>query len=268
LEARFVILLPDDAGKILMATSLIRCLKNQVEESLVYAIVMEKHKWLLEANPHLNELFVFQATPDELLEELKDFLPDYLIDLDGGKAVRRMKNRLKVLDFTLKKMFPWNQWEVLAFNTCKLFDVQKDDLGLQFFAKPLDPQWLPSDFLGGYLVLSLDAGVQGKRSLTDDQIIELVVMTEKPIVVTGDATDRGLANRIGQSTGCAVFPTCGDRSHSQIASLFGASKGTIVFDPFWAQISSGLGLNHKLLAGDIAPFHPDKLALWARSLFN
>jgi ADP-heptose:LPS heptosyltransferase len=268
LEARFIILHPDDPGKILLATSLIRCLKNQVEEALVYSIVKEKHQWLLESNPHQEELFVYREKAGELLEELKDFLPDYLIDLDGGKEVRQLKNRLKVLDFTIKKKFPWNHWEMLAFNTCKLFDVQNDGMGSQFFAKPLDPHWLPSAYLNGYLVLSLDAGEQGHRDLSDDQIIEWAVMTEKPIVVTGNASDRDLANRIGQSTGCAVFPTCGDRSPSQIASLMGASKGTIVFDPFWGQIASGLGLNHKLLAGKPNLFHPDKLALWARSLFN
>jgi len=268
LEARFIILHPDDPGKILMAASLIRCLKSQVEEALVYSIVKEKHKWLLEANPQLDEIFIYRESADELLEELKDFLPDYLIDLDGGKQVRRLKNRLKVLDFTIKKKFPWNQWEVLAFDTCKLFDVQNDGLGLQFFAEPLDPQWLPSAFLNGYLVLSLDSGAQDHRAISNDQIIAFAVMTEKPIVITGNASDRDLADKIGQSTGCAVFPTCGDRSLSQIASLMGASKGTIVFDPFWGQIASGLGLSHKLLAGNTDSFHPDKLALWARSLFN
>lgn len=267
MEARFIILLPDDPGEILSATPLIRCLRTQVEGAQVFSVVKESHQWLLGCNPHVDEQFIFREKPDELLDRLKDFLPDYLIDLDGTRAVRRFKNRLKVLDFAIRKKGTDDTWSARAFDTCKLFDIQDDGIGLQFEPMPLDPDMLPSEFLKGYVVLSLDAPPEG-RKLTDDQIIELSVMTEKPIVVTGSAGDRNLANRISQSTGCAVFPTCGDFTLSQIGSLFGGSRGAVVFNPFWNRLTEALGTGRIFPGYDGNPVDPKDIALWARSLFS
>jgi len=209
LEARFILLHPDDPGEILLATALIRCLKTQVEEALVYSVVKESHRWLLESNPYLDEIFVYHENPKELLGELRDFLPDYLIDLDGSRSVRRFKNRLKVLDFTINRKHIDGLWTERAFQTCTLFDVQDDGRGQQLKAVPLKKELLPSAFLDGYLVLSLDSACDPKP-ISDDQIIRMVTMIEKPIVVCGGIHHRNLADRIGQSSGCAVFPTCGD----------------------------------------------------------
>lgn len=131
MEARFIILHPDDPGEILLATALIRCLKTQVEEALVYSVVKECHHWLLDSNPYLDDIFVYQENPMELLDQLKDFLPDYLIDLNGGREVRRFKNRLKVLDFSINRKNIGDQWSKRAFETCTLFDVQDDGKGPQ-----------------------------------------------------------------------------------------------------------------------------------------
>ncbi|MCX6226071.1 MAG: hypothetical protein NTV01_15185 [Bacteroidia bacterium] len=267
MEARFIILHPDDPGEIFLATALIRCLKTQVEEALVYSVVKESHRWLLESNPYLDEIFVYQENPGELLEQLKDFLPDYLIDLDGRREVRRFKNRLKVLDFTINRKHLDDPWSKRAFETCILFDVHDDGKGQQFETTLLINKLLPGNFLEGYLVLSLDSPIH-PRPISDDQIIQLVVMTEKPIVVTGNINDRHLADGIGQSTGCAVFPTCGDLTKPEIASVLNHSKGAIVFDSIWSPISIALGIETFVIREDMDITNLKNIALWARSLFN
>lgn len=260
MEARFIILHPDDPAEILHATPLIRCLKSQVEEASVYSVVRENHRWLLDSNPFLDDLFVYQEKPDELLDELRDFQPDYIIDLDGSRAVRRFKGKLKVLDFTIRKGDIWK--------TCTLFDVEDDGKGPEFKSLPLDPEILPSAFLGGYLILALDTSRKRGRLLTDDQIIEIAVMTEKPIVVTGSKADRDLANRIGQSTGCAVFPTCGDLTPEQMASVFHGARGAIVFESLWYEIASAMGTQTRLISENSRQHDTKEIALWARSQFN
>lgn len=267
MEARFVILHPDDPGEILLSTTLIRCLKTQVEEAQVYSVMKDSHHWLLEANPWLDGIFVYQDKPDELLELLKDFLPDYLIDLDGSRKVRRFKNRLKVLDFSINRKNQREQWSAQAFKTCSLFDVQDDGKGRQFVAAPFDPELLPSEFLKGYVVLSLES-CHDQRPIPDDRIIELAVMTEKPIVITGRAGDRDLSNRISQSTGCAVFPTCGDLTSSQIASVIDRANGAIVFDSLWNEVATVLGTERITITENTGPAQLKEIALWARSLFN
>ena len=267
MEARFVLLHPDDPGEILSATALIRCLKTQVEGAQVYSVVRGSHLWLLENNPYLDDIFVYQDNPKELQEQLIDFLPDYLIDLDGRRELRRFKGRLKVLDFTINRKNSGDQWSKRAFETCTLFDVQDDGKGPQFVPAPLEPELLPSEFLKGYLVLSLDSSSKS-HPLSDDLIINLVVMIEKPVVVTGTLSDRNLADRISQSTGCAVFPTCGDLTPSQIAAVFGRAKGAIVFDSIWDQVTTALGTGRVVIRENMDNENLKDIALWARSLFQ
>ena len=267
MEARFIILHPDDPGEILLATSLIRCLKTQVEEALVYSVVKESHQWILNSNPFLDEIFVFRENPKELLDQIKDFLPDYLIDLDGGRGVRRFKNRLKVLDFTISRKNPGDQWLKQAFKACTLFDVHDDDKGQQLATTMDYKELLPSNFLEGYLVISLDSPLNS-RPVSDDHITRMVVMTEKPIVITGNRNDRDLANRIGQSAGCAVFPTCGDLTRQEIASVLSHAKGAIVFDPFWKLVTTAFGVEKVVISENMDLAHLKEIALWARLLFQ
>lgn len=267
MEARFIIVHPDDPSEILLATSLIRCLKTQVEGALVYSVVRETHKWLLESNPFLDEIFVYLNSPKELVDILKDILPDYMIDLDGSRDVRRLKNRLKVLDFTLNRRNLKDQWLERAFGTCSLFDVQDDGRGQQFVPVNHGIEMLPSEFLKGFIVLSLDYKAN-ERPVSDDQIIKLVVMTEKPVVITGNNCDRDLANKISQSTGCAVFPTCGDLTYSQIGSIVSSSKGLIAFDSLWDKLADALGLEKMIITGKMDLAILETIALWARSLFD
>lgn len=267
MEARFIILHPDDPGEILSATALIRCLKTQVEEALVYSVVKDSHAWILEGNPCLDEIFAFQKNPKELLEQLRDFLPDYLIDLDGSREVRRFKNRLKVLDFTLNRRKIGDQWLPGAFETLRLFDVQDDGQG-QFLERTLRYRdLLPGNFLDGYFVLSLDSPKHG-RQVSDDRIIQMAVITEKPVVVTGSRTNRDLADRIAQSSGCAVFPTCGDLTNREIASVIGHAVGAVAFDPFWSRIAAAMGVKAVEIQENLGDENLKDMALWARSLFQ
>lgn len=249
-----------------MATALIRCLKTQVEEAWVYAVIKGGHRWLLNGNDYIEHFFFFGENPLELLGELTDFLPDYLIDLDGRREVRRFKNRLKVMDFTIKARPSEESWTQRAFHTCTLFDVQDDGKGPEFHPDPLDPELLPSEFLNGYLLMALDSSA-GQRGLSEKEIIELAVMIEKPIVVTGTGADRDLANRISQSSGCAVFPTCGDLDMPQNGSVLGSALGAIVFDPLWEQLAGAIGKDKAcFIEGREKPDLKD-VARWARSLF-
>jgi len=267
LEARFILLHPDDPGEILLATALIRCLKTQVEEALVYSVVKETHRWLLEFNPYLDEIFAYQENPKELLDELRDFLPDYLIDLDGSRSVRRFKNRLKVLDFTINRKHIDDRWSERAFQTCTLFDVQDDCNGPQLEAGPFKNELLPSAFLEGYLVLSLDS-LLDSLPITNDQIIQIVAMIEKPMVICGNLNHRNLADRIGQSTGCAVFPACGDLTNTEILSIISRAKGAMVFDSIWNGAAAALGINRVVIGGNPDSNALKDIALRARSFFQ
>jgi ADP-heptose:LPS heptosyltransferase len=126
---------------------------------------------------------------------------------------------------------------------------------------------LPGGFWKGYIVLSLDS-TKFARPLTDDQIVQMAVMTEKPIVITGQVGDRRLADQIGQASGCAVFPTCGDLTLAELASVWSNAKGVIVFDPIQAQVVDALGIKCYTVPEKTTVHDPQDIALWARSQFT
>lgn len=235
-------LLPDHPGKILSATPLIRGLKKQVEESYVYAMVRSSCAWLIRENPHVDEILVWQDKPDEQIPNVRDLLPDYFINLDELKTYRRLQRKTRVLEFKVPGTRRSEQvaYSERIFKTVYLFDVEDDGQGIDFSYPPFNPEWLPEKFLGGYAVLSLEVPPALKR-LADDDLVELVSLIEKPLVVTGPAGERGLAERIGQRTGCTVFPTCGDFPDPETASLMAASKGVIAYDSRWTGIAGAMG---------------------------
>ena len=267
MEVAFIILHSGQPREILLSTALIRCIKTQVDGAFVYSLIREEFRWLLESNPHIDGIFTYRKAPEEVLDPMRDLLADYLIDLNGGREVRRFKNRLKVLDFTIRLGPDPDTWTERAFATCSLFDVSDDHAGPQLDADDRYLGLLPGSFHDGYLVLSLDR-LSLARTIPEEQIIEMVVMTEKPMVVTGSKDDRTLADRIGQSTGCAVFPTCGDLSPAEILSIQKHANGMIAFDPFWGEAAEAMRIKSRLLCAPVSATQLKDIALWGRSLFH
>ncbi len=252
MEARFIVLLPDNPGMILLATPLIRGLKKQVEESYVYAMVQSDCTWLIQGNPYVDEILTWQNKPDEQIPNVRDLLPDYLINLDEQRSYRRLQRKTKVLEFTVPKSGKHQSgaYSERIFKTVNLFDVEDDKLGIDFQYPTFDPEWLPEKFLGGYVILSLETPVYVKK-LTDDRLVELAALIEKPLVVTGPAAERELAEGIGKRTGCIVFPACGDFPDPETASLISASKAVIAYDSKWTGIARAMGKPVETLG------HPD-----------
>ncbi|MFH0761538.1 MAG: hypothetical protein V2A67_08550 [Bacteroidota bacterium] len=268
MEARFIVLLPDNPGKILSATPLIRGLKKQVEESYIYVMVRSSFAWLIRGNPYVDEILTWQGKPDEQIANVRDLLPDYFLNLDELKTYRRLQQKTRVLEFKVPKARK-TETAIYAdriFKTVYLFDVEDDKQGVDFIYPPFNPDWLPEKFLGGYVVLSLEAPFSGQR-LTDDRLVELVSLIEKPLVVTGPAGERELAERIGQRTGCTVFPACGDFPDPETASLISASKAVIAYDSQWPGIVRSMG-KPVLTLGDPGSGNLAESAVWIRKWFD
>jgi ADP-heptose:LPS heptosyltransferase len=87
------------------------------------------------------------------------------------------------------------------------------------------------------------------------------------MVITGNRKDRDLADRISQSTGCSVFPACGDLSMPEIASILSHAKGAVTFDSVWSQLAPAAGIECFVIRENMDINGLKDTALWARSLF-
>jgi len=249
-----MILLPDLPEVIISSTPLIRCLTRQVDNSSVYVALPEAHTWMIEGNPSVEKSLSYREKPDELIDEVRDLLPDYLIDLEGKRLFRRLKRKTKILDFCIGrvKRTEANTARERMFRTVHLFDVEDDMKGPEISFPVFNPEWLPEKFLGGFAVLSLDSTELSSRP-DEDYLVDLVSLIEKPVVISGPRENRSLAERIGQRTGCTVFPICGDFAVKEQVSILSSSKGVIGSHEFWFAVSDALQKPHVNLAMENLP---------------
>ena len=221
LNVCFLLLHPTDAADLLRSTAVIRWLEKQVEGSEVLSVAPSSLSWILEARKP-DRLLTYDRNPLDVRSAIRELLPDYLIDLEGGRHYKRLKSKLKILDFPPGKL--------------SLFDVADDQAGPLFSAPDRDPAWLPESFREGYLLLALDSSA-GQRELTEDQLVTLATGIEYPLVLTGNPAERPLADEIARRAGCTVYPACGDFTRLQFASMIKGSVGVLTFDPVWKLIA-------------------------------
>ncbi len=263
-----MILFPENPGEILLATPLIRSLKTQVADSLIYAALPASLSWVIKGNPYVDEVFPYYGKPDELIGGVRDLMPDYFIDLEGKKLYRRLKRKTKIFDFCIGRVpnsIGGNQRERL-FRLAEVFDIRDDQGGLDFIPAGFNPDWLPEKFLAGFATLALE-GQENEPVMEEERLTGLVSLVEKPTVVIGDANTRKLAERIGQRTGCTVFPACGDFNESEMAAIISASKVLVTYDTHWRLIGTAIG-KPVLKIGLQDPASLPEAATWIRQWFS
>ncbi|MFO7615973.1 MAG: hypothetical protein R6V75_01835 [Bacteroidales bacterium] len=225
MEVCFLLLHPTDPANLLLSTAVIRWLNNQVEGAEVFSIAPAASSWLLEAQKP-DRLLTYDRDPLILRPVIGELLPDYLVDLEGKGFYKRLKRKLKILDFPVEKL--------------SLFDVADDHAG-PFFAVPgPNPAWFPESFGKGYLALSLE-GLAGLRDQAVEQLVRLATLIEYPMVLTGSAQERPLADEIARKAGCTVYPACGDFTPLQAASIIRGSGGLVALEPLWKMIGETIG---------------------------
>lgn len=236
MDVRFVILHPSDPRKILWSTALLRAIKSEHPNAWIVSLIPDPHGWMLKENPHVDEIIPYTDQLMPLIHPIHDQMPDYLIDLVGGWKTWRFRNRLKVVDFTLKKR-DQPDFQNRMFDLVKLFDVDPDGKGEDLFLEPFDRSQLPESFEAGYLVACLDTPLFPERPVTS-MWVNLLNLIERPTVLFGDKSMRPMADTIAKQVGCTVFPTCGDFEKAKIAALIQSASGIITFEAFWPVLTA------------------------------
>jgi len=167
-------------------------------------------------------------------------MPDYLIDLVGGLTTRRFKNRLKVLDFTLK---PSRRSEMITemMQRLSVFDLTDDSAGPELFAGDFDRDNLPESFFKGYLSLFLDNLPEIlPGDPLEEYLVTLINLSGRYVAICGTETYRPLADRIGTKVGCSAFAACGDFSQDEMVALANDSSGVITCGKIWYAVAEAM----------------------------
>jgi heptosyltransferase-2 len=243
---KFLIIRFSSIGDIVLTTPVIRCLKMQVEEAEIHYLTKKQYAGILENNPNINKVHVFDGNISKLIQELKLEFFDHIIDLHHNLRSARIKNNLPVHAQSFNKL-NWEKWLLVNLKinrlpnihivdrylqTTRFFDVENDNQGLDYFIPEKDeicPADLRPDLENGYILFAIGAQHATKR-LPVEKIISVCRKINKPIVLSGGKEDLPTAEKIKEAVGNKIYNACGNFNLNQSASLVKNAKTIITHD--------------------------------------
>ena len=265
---KFLIIRFSSIGDIVLTSPVIRCLKQQVEGAEIHFITKEKHACLLNSNPYVSKVHLFNDKLSTLLDELEKEGFDYVIDLHQNIRSNRIKSRLKAQAFTFEKL-NYKKWLLVNLNintlpdlhivdryldTLSVFNIKNDNQGLDFFvdkSQPYDFKPWPDDFKSGFVAFVI-AGTYFTKCLPVEKVIEICNKIAKPIVLLGGKSEVGNASQISSMSSGLILNLCGKTSLNESAQII--EKSNIV-------LSNDTGLMHVAAA-----FKKKILSFWGNTV--
>ena len=101
---KFLVVRFSSIGDIILTTPVMRHLKNQVEEVEIHFLTKPEYATLLESNPYVDKIHLFEGALNKCVQKLKGEEIDYIIDLQNNARSARLKLGLKRMDFTVDKL--------------------------------------------------------------------------------------------------------------------------------------------------------------------
>lgn len=243
---KFLIIRFSSIGDIVLTTPVVRCLKTQVEGAEVHFLTKKAFTPVLAHNPYIDKLHVLQDSLNQTIDALKQEEFDYIIDLHHNLRTLIVKNKLKKLSFSFNKL-NIEKWLMVTFKinrlpekhivdryfeTVKLFDVENDGKGLDYFISPtdeVDVTQLPETFRNGYIGFVIGAKHNTKK-LPVQKIISLLRKINKPVIILGGKEDASEGDEIANALGGRIYNACGKYSLGQSASLVKQADAIIAHD--------------------------------------
>jgi ADP-heptose:LPS heptosyltransferase len=245
---KFLIIRFSSIGDIVLTTPVIRCLKKQVEGASVHYLTKQQYSGLLDSNPYIDCLWLYKNNMKELISQLKKEEFDYIIDLHHNIRTLRIKNNLRITSFSFNKL-NYQKWLLVNLkinilpdlhivdrylNTLKLFNVQNDQKGLDYFlpeekSESIDPMFvkIPQKYI------ALVIGAQhGTKKATPEILAEICSQVHFPVLILGGKEDQDLAKSILENVidNHVIIDTTGKLSINQSAYLVKNSELVITHD--------------------------------------
>lgn len=244
---KFLIIRFSSIGDIVLTTPVIRCLKEKVDESEIHYLTKKQFSSILDKNPYIDHLWLYDNNLNLIINELIEEQFDYIIDLHHNLRTFYVKNRLRLLSFSFNKL-NLKKWLLVNFKinllpdvhivdrylaTVKLFDVNNDGKGLDYFLSDTDqefPAELKSNFPEKFIALSIGAHHKTKK-VPPSKLAEICEKLELPVVILGGKKDSLEASEIIKL--CSknnIIDLTGKLSLNRSASLIMLSQLVITHD--------------------------------------
>jgi ADP-heptose:LPS heptosyltransferase len=243
---KFLIIRFSSIGDIVLATPVIRCLKEQVEGAEVHYLTKKAFLPVLLGNPCIDQVHVLDNSLSEIIKQLKQIHFDYIIDLHHNLRTTIVKTRLNILAFSFNKLNV-EKWLLVNMKinrlpnvhivdryleTTKVFDVNNDGKGLDYFIDTKDEvgiKDLPDTHQKGYVGFVIGAKHNTKR-LPRTKIVSMVQKLKLPVIIMGGKEEFADGDYIQQQLGALCYNACGKYNLGQSASLVKQANVIITHD--------------------------------------
>lgn len=267
MNKKFLIIRFSSIGDIVLTSPVIRCLKNQFPEAEIHYLTKKRNADLLQANPYIDKIHLFDDSLTDTIRNLKTENFDYVIDLHNNFRSLRVKLQLKAKSYTFNKLnfrkmlftrFKINKMPGVHIvdrnlDTLRSFHIVNDGKGLDHFIPEEDEfpiSKLPERFRNGYVAMVL-AGTYSTKRMPAHKYKKLITETPLLFLLLGGKSERQIADEIvGWNTGNVLDYTEKLRIN-QSASL--VKNANLV-------ISNDTGLMHIAAA-----FHKKILSIWGNT---
>lgn len=243
---KFLIIRFSSIGDIVLTTPVIRCLKRQVQDSIIHYTTKYSFRSIVEYNPHIDKVHYFNNDLDELIEELKRENFDYIIDLHHNLRTLKVKRALAKRAFSFNKLniqkwiYTNLRWNLMPdihivdryMETLRSFGVKNDGAGLDFFipeklkVKEAD---IPASHHAGYIGVVIGAALNTKK-MPLQKLQNLCAAIEHPIILLGGKEDASNGKEIASINTGRIYNACGKFNLSESADLVRRAKLIITHD--------------------------------------
>lgn len=234
-------------GDIVLTTPVVRCLKQQLQDSEIHYLTKEKFASVINTNPYVDKIYQIKKSTKEVITDLKKENYDYIIDLHHNLRTLKLKLSLSKKSFSFDKL-NFEKFLLVNFKSNKLpnkhivdrymetvapLGVKNDNIGLDYFISEKDDvdirETLPLNFQNGYNVLVV-GGSYFTKQIPVNKLKEICSKSSLPLALLGGKEDSLVAEEVYSQFKNSSINLCGKLNLNQSASVIKQSRKVITSD--------------------------------------
>jgi len=235
MRVKFLVIRFSSIGDIVLTSPVVRCLKQQVKDAEIHYVTKKQYACVLEANPYIEKVHVYNNNMNYLIHQLETEQFDYIVDLHFNLRSNRIKRNLKIPSFSFNKL-GWKKMFLIRFKidrlprvhivdryleTVSVFDVKNDGKGLDYFILEKDvfkKEDLPAPFQNGYVAIVI-AGTYHTKKYPMEKVSEVCQKIDHPVILLGGKSEFDEGERVLSQSKGNVLNYAGKISLNQSSSL-------------------------------------------------
>ena len=235
MKVKILIIRLSSIGDIVLTSLVVRCLKNQVENSEIHFATKQQFGSILKSNPFIDKVHVFDETLSDLIHELRQEKFDYIFDLHHNFRSSRIKRSLKIKAFSVNKLdlqkmllirfkinrLPKKHIVDRYLETTAALQIENDGKGLDFFIPEKEEfkiNDLPPTFQNGFVAFVI-AGTYATKKLPVEKISEICQKINFPVILLGGKNEYNEGEKVLSQSKGNVLNYAGKISLNRSASL-------------------------------------------------